>query len=318
MAEPWSPIGIEVTSLLLKKRYNFVDALCRDRLLFEDALECILETLRGESVEDDIDSLGESLEVTAMEVRRNPIEIRVCSENYQVAGIRPPTAMEFHREQQLSFRNPRRHRTSRPEVRSDGMLHQIPVRPFGTRLSTAQSVDHRVEPNRIVDDLLEPNRTALVAVVSFDIGGLRVGSRCEEFGIVLQRLSRYDHVEIRRETLIKRRDSQPPTRTYGNSAPMTAASVSSNSSSRSPKLMSASEGRCGRCRSPDAHFDEGMAAVVGRYGAAAVQTVIHRVLVEQYPFRTATVGLDMRDFDGVRIGTTADWFLHELNADPDT
>ena len=108
MAEPWSPIGIEVTSLLLKKRYNFVDGLRRDRLLFEDALECILETLQSESVEDDIDSLGESLEVTAMEVRRNSIEIRVCSENYQVAGIRPPTAMEFHREQQLSFRNPRR------------------------------------------------------------------------------------------------------------------------------------------------------------------------------------------------------------------
>lgn len=55
----------------------------------------------------------------------------------------------------------------------------------------------------------------------------------------------------------------------------------------------------------NAHFDEAMAAVVDRYGADAVRTVIHRVLVEHYPFRTATVNLDMRNFDGVRIGTTA-------------
>ena len=55
----------------------------------------------------------------------------------------------------------------------------------------------------------------------------------------------------------------------------------------------------------NAHFDEAMAAVVDRYGADAVKTVIHRVLVEHSPFRTATVNLDMRNFDGVRIGTTA-------------
>lgn len=65
----------------------------------------------------------------------------------------------------------------------------------------------------------------------------------------------------------------------------------------------------------DAHFDEGMTAVVDRYGEDAVRTVIHRVLVEHYPFRTATVGLDMCNFDGVRIGTTAGWFLRELNAE---
>ena len=65
------------------------------------------------------------------------------------------------------------------------------------------------------------------------------------------------------------------------------------------------------------HFDEAMAAVVDRYGADAVRTVIHRVLVEHYPFRTATVNLDMRNFDGVRIGTTAVWTLRKLNAQGD-
>lgn len=75
-----------------------------------------------------------------------------------------------------------------------------------------------------------------------------------------------------------------------------------------------------RARNPredyqDAHFDEGMGAVLDRYGADAVRTVIHRVLVEHYPFRTATVDLDMRNIDGVRIGTTAGWFLRELNAE---
>lgn len=64
----------------------------------------------------------------------------------------------------------------------------------------------------------------------------------------------------------------------------------------------------------DAHFDAAMATVVDRYGTEAVRTVIHRVLVEHYPFRTATVDLDMRNIDGVRIGTTAGWFLRELNA----
>ena len=42
----------------------------------------------------------------------------------------------------------------------------------------------------------------------------------------------------------------------------------------------------------NAHFDEAMAAVVDRYGAEAVRTVIHRVLVEHCPFRTATANLE--------------------------
>lgn len=67
----------------------------------------------------------------------------------------------------------------------------------------------------------------------------------------------------------------------------------------------------------DAHFDAAMAAVVERYGTDPVHTVIHRILVEHYPFRTATTDLEVRNIDGVRIGTTASWFLEELNAQQD-
>ncbi|WP_225336272.1 hypothetical protein [Halomicrobium urmianum] len=67
----------------------------------------------------------------------------------------------------------------------------------------------------------------------------------------------------------------------------------------------------------DGHLDTTMAAVVDRYGTERVRTVIHRTLVDQYPFRTATTGLEMRNVDGVRIGTTAGWFLEELNAQRD-
>ena len=68
----------------------------------------------------------------------------------------------------------------------------------------------------------------------------------------------------------------------------------------------------------DAHFDEAMAAIVDSYGREPVRTVIHRILVENYPFRTATNGLEMRNVDGVHIGTTAGWFLRELNAQQDS
>lgn len=63
----------------------------------------------------------------------------------------------------------------------------------------------------------------------------------------------------------------------------------------------------------DAHFDEDMATVVDRYDADAVRTVIQRALLNQYPFRTATVGLDLHTVDGVRISTAAGWVLQELN-----
>ncbi|WP_236035648.1 hypothetical protein [Haloarcula rubra] len=67
----------------------------------------------------------------------------------------------------------------------------------------------------------------------------------------------------------------------------------------------------------DAHLDEMMATVVDRYGTGPVRTVIHRVLVDHHPFRTATHDLEMRNVDGVRIGTAASQFLTELNAQHD-
>ena len=64
----------------------------------------------------------------------------------------------------------------------------------------------------------------------------------------------------------------------------------------------------------DAHLDEMMATVVDRYGTDPVRTVIQRILVDHYPFRTATHDLEMRNVDGIRIGTAASQFLTELNA----
>jgi len=67
----------------------------------------------------------------------------------------------------------------------------------------------------------------------------------------------------------------------------------------------------------DAHLDEALATVVDRYGSETVQTVIQRVLVDDEPFRTATVDLDVDNVDGVRIGTTAVRVLEELHAQSD-
>ena len=69
-----------------------------------------------------------------------------------------------------------------------------------------------------------------------------------------------------------------------------------------------------RTEHKDAHFDTAVAALVDRYGTESVRTVIDRILVDDEPFRTATNGLEMRNVDGVRIGTAASWFLEELNA----
>ncbi|MDS0223712.1 hypothetical protein NDI54_20420 [Haloarcula sp. S1AR25-5A] len=69
-----------------------------------------------------------------------------------------------------------------------------------------------------------------------------------------------------------------------------------------------------RAEHEDEHFDTAVAALVDRYGTASVRTVIHRILVNDEPFRTATNGLEMGNVDGVRIGTAASWFLEELNA----
>jgi len=67
----------------------------------------------------------------------------------------------------------------------------------------------------------------------------------------------------------------------------------------------------------DAHLDEAMATVVDRSGSETVRTIIQRVLVDAYPFRTATAGLEVDNIDGVRIGTTAVQVLEELNARQD-
>ena len=68
-----------------------------------------------------------------------------------------------------------------------------------------------------------------------------------------------------------------------------------------------------RTEHEDAYFDTTVAALVDRYGTESIRTVIHRILVDDEPFRTATNGLEMRNVDGVRIGTAASWFLEELN-----
>lgn len=64
----------------------------------------------------------------------------------------------------------------------------------------------------------------------------------------------------------------------------------------------------------DGHFDTAMATIVETYGTEPVRTVIHRILLDNEPFRTATTGLELRNVDGLQIGTTAGWFLNELNA----
>jgi uncharacterized phage-associated protein len=68
-----------------------------------------------------------------------------------------------------------------------------------------------------------------------------------------------------------------------------------------------------RAEHEDAHFDRTMATVIDTYGTDPVRTVIHRILVDDEPFWTAMNGLEMRNVDGVRIGTAASWFLEELN-----
>ena len=68
----------------------------------------------------------------------------------------------------------------------------------------------------------------------------------------------------------------------------------------------------------DAYFDSAMAAVADQYGDEAVRAIIRLILVDHRTHRTAATDLDMRPVDGVWIGTTAGWFLRELNSDQDT
>jgi len=66
----------------------------------------------------------------------------------------------------------------------------------------------------------------------------------------------------------------------------------------------------------DAHLDGTMATVVDRYGEAVVHRVIHQILVDGVPFRTAAADYDVAALDGVRIGTVATQVFSELNTEP--
>nr|WP_318570897.1 hypothetical protein [Salinigranum marinum] len=71
-----------------------------------------------------------------------------------------------------------------------------------------------------------------------------------------------------------------------------------------------------RTDNSDAHLDGTMATVVDRYGDAIVREVIHQILVDVVPFRTAAADHDVTAVDGVRIGTVATQVLSELNTEP--
>jgi len=63
----------------------------------------------------------------------------------------------------------------------------------------------------------------------------------------------------------------------------------------------------------DAHLDTAVATVVDRYEDAVARAVVHRILVDGVPFRTAAAGHEITAVDGVRIGTVATQVLSELN-----
>jgi hypothetical protein len=56
-----------------------------------------------------------------------------------------------------------------------------------------------------------------------------------------------------------------------------------------------------------------MVSVLERHDEETLRTVIQRILVEGYPLRTATVDLDMRNVNGIQIGTAAIGALHQLD-----
>jgi hypothetical protein len=66
----------------------------------------------------------------------------------------------------------------------------------------------------------------------------------------------------------------------------------------------------------DAHLDTAIATVVDRYGDAIVRAVVHRILVDGVPFRTAAADYEAAAIDGVRIGTVATQVLSELHTEP--
>ncbi|WP_415383347.1 hypothetical protein [Halosimplex sp. TS25] len=192
--------------LVAKKIHDSIDILLRDGLLFEHAFERIFEAVGGEPFEDRIDPPGKFLQIAALEMGCNPIKIRIGSKHHQISGIRLPTAAEFHGKQQFSLRNLRCYRVASSELRRNGMLCQIAVRPLGFRLATPQRIDHRVEPNEIADIFLEPDGTAFVAVIPFDVGNFLIVAVSEKCSVVVDRLPGNDDIDIRREPLVERCD----------------------------------------------------------------------------------------------------------------
>ncbi len=66
-------------------------------------------------------------------------------------------------------------------------------------------------PEHLFPDVFcKPDSTALVELVSLDIGRFLVAAGGEEVGVVVDRLCRNDDVDVRGEALIERRD-RPPT-----------------------------------------------------------------------------------------------------------
>ncbi|MEE6209218.1 hypothetical protein U3A55_03455 [Salarchaeum sp. III] len=68
----------------------------------------------------------------------------------------------------------------------------------------------------------------------------------------------------------------------------------------------------------DGYVDAAMATIVDQYGKDTVRDIVRLILAEGLTHRTAATDLDMRPVEGVWIGTTAGWYLRELNAQSET
>lgn len=64
----------------------------------------------------------------------------------------------------------------------------------------------------------------------------------------------------------------------------------------------------------DGHVDAAMATIVDQYGKDTVRDIVRLILAEGLTHRTAATDQNMLPVAGVWIGTTAGWYLRELNA----
>jgi hypothetical protein len=172
--------------------------------LLEHTFERIFEPFGGETFQDALNLAGEFLRIPPIEMSCNPIKIPVRTNHHQISCIGLAPAVEFHRKQQFSLWDSRRHWASGSEFRDNRVFCQIPIRPLGLCLATAQSIGHCVESNGIADIFLKPNSSTLVHRIPIDIGDFLVATVSKERGIVVDRLRRYDDIDIRREPLIER------------------------------------------------------------------------------------------------------------------